>query len=143
MKFIQFDTNSELYKEELELRTEVLRKPLGKVFREEFLQQDSEQLHFSLIDENGVMKACLLIKPLSEEIVKLRQMGVSPGSQGRGLGKRLVEEVEERLKQLGYKHIELHARRYAEGFYLELGYEPVGEEFYEIGIPHIKMGKKL
>jgi predicted GNAT family N-acyltransferase len=37
----------------------------------------------------------------------------------------------------------LHARETAVPFYLKLGYEVVGGQFEEVGIPHFKMEKKL
>lgn len=143
MKFIRFDTRSEKYKEEIKLRDKVLRKPLGMKLTPEFLKSDKDDFHFSLIDDTGKMVACLLIKKISDETVKLRQMAVNEDDRGKGLGKFLIEKTEEALKKEGYSKIELHARMYAKKFYLKSGYEPVGEEFYEIGIPHIKMIKSI
>ncbi|RAQ30601.1 hypothetical protein DPQ25_03690 [Hydrogeniiclostridium mannosilyticum] len=43
----------------------------------------------------------------------------------------------------GHRLLWLNARRTAEGFYLRLGYRRTGEEFLELGIPHIRMEKRL
>lgn len=141
MDFIRFDTGSYLYNLELELRYKVLREPLKLKFTPEFLEADEDDSHFCLLDNNGKMVACLLIKKLSGSKVKLRQMAVSESERGRGLGRSLILKTETLLKKEGIRKIELHARKYAEGFYLKSGYESVGSEFIEIGIPHVKMEK--
>ena len=37
----------------------------------------------------------------------------------------------------------MHARMTAVGFYAKLGYTRVGDGFTEVGIPHVKMEKRL
>ena len=141
MEFFQYDTKSDLYKEEIDLRDKVLRKPLGLKLTPEFLESDKNDLHFCIINKSGRMVACVLIKPLSDKKVKLRQMAVDDQERGKGIGAYLIEKTETILREGGISVIELHARKYAEGFYLKSGYSPIGEEFTEIGIPHIKMVK--
>jgi predicted GNAT family N-acyltransferase len=53
----------------------------------------------------------------------------------------LREEVLRR--PLGLSQVELHARLSAVGFYRGLGYAVVGQEFQELGIPHLKMKRRL
>jgi predicted GNAT family N-acyltransferase len=42
-----------------------------------------------------------------------------------------------------YKKIELHARKIAIDFYQKQNFQQIGEVFYEVGIPHLKMVKIL
>jgi predicted GNAT family N-acyltransferase len=52
--------------------------------------------------------------------------------------------VEELLMNEGrIKRIFLNARGTAIGFYAKLGYTGVGEEFTEVGIPHLRMDKAI
>lgn len=59
-----------------------------------------------------------------------------------GYGKKIMKAtlafIEETLKE---SKIELSAQTYLIAFYKDLGFEPVGEEYLEDGIPHIRMVK--
>ncbi len=143
MKFIRFKTDSPLYDDEIVLRNRVLREPLGMKLTPEFLKKDKDNSHFCLINSDGEMIACLLIKEITKKRIKLRQMAVSENERGKGLGALLIKDTEKILKDEGYSEIELHSREYAKGFYLKSGFIPEGEEFEEIGIPHIKMVKQI
>jgi len=143
MKFIQIVYGSDLHREEIKLRERILRVPLGLRFREQDLASEKDEIRFGLLDSSGTLSACLLIRPMKKGTVKLRQMAVNEELQGTGMGKELIGKVEKELKRDGITDIELHARKYAEGFYLKLGYTVTGEPFEEVGIPHVKMVKKL
>lgn len=143
MKFVEIRYGSDLYKEEIQLRDRMLRVPLGLKFSKNDLDSEKNELRFGLLDEKNKLVACLLIRKINPDVTKLRQMAVDEKLQGRGIGKLLVERVEDELAKSGYKKIELNSRMYAYGFYKRLGYEPVGKEFTEVGIPHIKMEKKI
>lgn len=133
---------SEEYRRARELRHEVLRRPLGRNLYDEDLSAEVGQLHFGLF-EGEALVACVVAVPIAEGKVKLRQMAVSREMQGRGLGSRMLERVEEELVKRGYGEAWLHARACATGFYRRLGFEISGGEFLEVGIPHIEMWKRL
>ncbi len=143
MQLIKIKYKSDMYKEEIKLRDEVLRKPLGLKYKVGDLNAEKNELRFGLLDDNGILVACLLIRILDNDTVKLRQMAVKENLRGLGVGKELIEKVEGVLIEMNFGTIELHSRMYARGFYKKLGYSPVGEKFMEIGIPHIKMVKKI
>jgi len=54
--------------------------------------------------------------------VTLRLVVLTPEHRGRGLGRRLLEEVETAAKRLGALEISLGASGTERGFYLHLGY---------------------
>lgn len=54
--------------------------------------------------------------------VTIAHCGVANAYRGRGVGKALMIEVENRIKDLGYHNITLGAVEGAEGFYAKLGY---------------------
>jgi GNAT superfamily N-acetyltransferase len=58
-------------------------------------------------------------------------LSVRPGRQGRGLGRRLVEAAEERLRGEGFREVDIlvvDVRRELFPFYDRLGYREVGFE---------------
>lgn len=130
------------YRQELALRDEVLRRPLGLVLEGGDVSSDDQQLHFGLFDAGGSLTACVVAVPATALKAKIRQMAVKPARQGQGLGRRLMEELEQELRARGFREFELHARRSAEGFYHRLGYTSEGGEFTEVTIPHVKMVKR-
>lgn len=59
----------------------------------------------------------------------------------KGLGTSLMNKSLQYFKQNGVKSIVLNSQITAVRFYEKLGFNTVGEEFIEAGIPHIKMVK--
>jgi predicted GNAT family N-acyltransferase len=131
------------YDEAIQLRTEVLRRPLGLEFQVEELAQEYDQIHLAAFDPTGRMVAYLNLTPFDAQTVKVRQVAVSPALQGSGIGRSLSTYAEAHAKHLGYAAIVLHARDTARIFYEKMGYEVFGEPFEEVTIPHVKMRKDL
>ena len=132
-----------LYPQVLDLREAVLRRPLGLSLRNEDLSMDaSDTIFVALQDDDTRVAGCVMMHPLpGHKRVKLRAMAVYPELQGSGLGRMLVQAAEAWAWQQGFETIVLHARKTALGFYERLGYEVLGEEFTEVGIPHRLMQK--
>ena len=128
--------------QELQLREEVLRAPLGLTISPQQFADEESQLRFGVTKGNQLI-ACLLGVPLSETLIKLRQMAVRPNLQGGGVGTFLVENTECALVEKGFRLIELNARKTAIEFYRRLGYETQGDEFIEVTIAHVKMTKSI
>ncbi|PSL49713.1 putative GNAT family N-acyltransferase [Chitinophaga niastensis] len=130
----------------LDLRNEVLRKPLGLTFSAEQLQQEMNDIFiagFTQTTENSLLAGGCILTPINEYTVQLRQMAVSPLLQGKGIGREILMFAEQFAVSNGFKILTMHARKEATGFYLKLGYETCGEEFTEVGIPHYEMRKNL
>jgi predicted GNAT family N-acyltransferase len=130
------------YEKGVELRYQVLRKPLGIEYSAADLAREVNDLHVGAFSE-GTLVGCLFLTALSADIVKMRQVAVSPAHQGHGVGRSLVEFSESLSRQRGARAMVLHARDTAVPFYLALGYEREGGLFTEVGIPHLKMHKAL
>jgi predicted GNAT family N-acyltransferase len=142
MTFIEIHFGTSAYHTECALRHVVLRAPLGLSLHDEDLSQERDQLHFGLLD-GGTLAACVIAVLLSPTEAKIRQMAVRPEHQGKGCGRRMIEELERYLIAKGISHISMHARMSAEGFYEKLGYLRTGDEFTEVGIPHVRMEKRV
>lgn len=132
-----------LYAESIKLRSDILRKPLGLEFSIEELVAESNYLHFGLINDCNDLLACLYLKPDEDGDLQLKQMAVKNEFQDMGLGRKLINGVEEIMKLSEFNEIYLHARESAKGFYMKLGYEIKGDLFTEMGLSHVKMMKKI
>lgn len=140
IKHIKF--NSEEYKQELVLRNEVLKKPLGFDISELNLESEINDFHIGLYFENKLIGVLVLTK-LNNLDIQMRQVAVDELYRNKNVGKQLVEYSETFLIQLGFKKIVLNARKNVVKFYEKLGYYTIGEEFIEVSIPHFKMEKLL
>ena len=89
------------------------------------------------------MLGCCLLTKVEPDGVRLRQMAVKTGLQGKGIGRVLMQFAENIARDRGNKKIVMHARKTAVGFYEKLGYKVVGSEFHEVTIPHFVMEKQL
>lgn len=130
------------YYEMVSLRQLVLRTPLGLHLKPADLERENDNLFLGCY-ENHKLIACCLLKKLSKDEMKIRQVAVLPGMQGKNLGKQLMQFAENFSLNEGCRLVSLHARFNVVDFYKKLGYTTVGEAFEEIGILHYKMEKVL
>ena len=133
---------SDLYQKMVELRTEILRKPLGLVYTEAQLAAEKSDLLLVATETDQVIGCCILT-PLENKQIQLRQMAVANNQQGKGIGAEIVIFAEKTAIEKGFKTLILHARKHAVGFYQKLGYQAFGDEYEEVGIPHFSMRKEL
>ncbi|MBS3913815.1 MAG: GNAT family N-acetyltransferase [Bacteroidetes bacterium] len=141
-KVIVAEFGSNLQIQSIGLRYEILRKPLGLKFTAEELLTENSETHILAITDHLVC-GCMLLKPLHNEVVKMRQVAVAKHLQSFGIGNAMVQFAEEWCRNAGYKCIELHARDTAVKFYLNHQYQVFGNPFTEVGIPHLAMKKDL
>jgi len=130
------------YEQMVGLRYDVLRKPLGLQFSQEYLAKDKDATLIAAY-ESGEIQGCCILRERTDGRLQLQQMAVAASSQGKGTGRKLIKFAETTALTTGSNELFLHSRKYAAGFYEKLGYQPYGEEFEEVGIPHIKMKKHL
>ncbi|MGD7652413.1 MAG: GNAT family N-acetyltransferase [Verrucomicrobiales bacterium] len=142
MEVREFRVDEPVYQESLDLRDRFLRIPLGLSIHDDDLTDEGGQVHVGLFD-GGELVASVILKDLGGGCGKLRQMVVEESRQGRGLGRRLIEGLEDVARSRGFSFIEMAARLTARGFYEALGYVAEGDVFPEVGIDHIRMVKRL
>ncbi|RYY38646.1 MAG: GNAT family N-acetyltransferase [Chitinophagaceae bacterium] len=130
------------YQQMIQLREEILRRPLGMQFDTEELESERQNILMAAYEEDQMLGCCMLVEE-APDTVRLRQMAVLDDLQGKGIGKALMNFAENIARDRGYKKITMHARRNAQGFYEKMGYRKKGEEFHEITIPHYVMEKQL
>jgi predicted GNAT family N-acyltransferase len=136
------DHGSREYKQMVDLRYDILRKPLGLSFTPEELEREKEDILIGAFDDERILACCLLTK-IDDGSIKLRQMAVQNSQQGKGIGATMMNFAENVARDRGYRIMAMHARKTATGFYEKLGYAVAGDEFEEVTIPHYVMQKKL
>ncbi|WP_336515317.1 GNAT family N-acetyltransferase [Pollutibacter soli] len=136
------DHGSPEYKKMVDLRFEILRKPLGLSFTHDELDREKEDILIGAFDDDKLLACCLITK-VDQATCKLRQMAVQNSQQGKGIGFTMMNFAENIARDRGFKNMSMHARKTAIGFYEKLGYRINGNEFLEVTIPHYVMEKKL
>lgn len=136
------DYGTREYDQMVQLRYLILRKPLGLEFTEEELGGDKEDILLGCF-ENGKLIGCCALKKMDKDTLRLRQMAVNAGLQGKGIGRAILVFAENIACDFGYHKMIMYARKPAMGFYEKLGYKPYGDEFTEVTLPHYAMEKKL
>jgi len=74
---------------------------------------------------------------------KAERVAVLRPYRGEGLGRRLMERVENEAREQDCSRMRLNAQTHVEDFYAKLGYETVSDVFPEAGIPHVEMQTDL
>ena len=142
MPLKEFDYGTKEYEQMLELRYEVLRKPLGLDFSEAELTRSKTDILMGCFDDDE-MQGCCMLTDKGDKVAKLRQMAVRKKYQGAGIGTELLLYAEDIARVKGFEKIVMHARATAIGFYEKVGYRIVGDTFLELGIQHYLMEKEI
>ena len=74
---------------------------------------------------------------------KAERVAVLETARGRGLGRRLMDAIAARARELGLSTIRLNAQVAVIPFYERLGYRAEGDVFVEAGIDHRAMTRSL
>jgi len=130
------------YQQMVDLRHELLRKPLKLQFSPVELSKEKHDILIGAFEEKELLGCCILSK-LEEHCVKLRQMAVSMNKQKNGVGTALLQFAENHARENGYQLLFMHARETAIQFYEKAGYQICGDCFKEVGIRHYRMEKVL
>lgn len=99
-------------------------------------ENDDKSTHF-LATSNGEPCGAARWRK-TENGYKLERFAVLPNFRGKGVGVHLVRAVLSDLPEEA-AHIYLNAQVSAVNFYLQLGFQPIGEQFEEAGIMHQQM----
>ncbi len=128
--------------ESLALRRRVFIEEQGVPEADELDGRDGECTHFLARDVRGAAVGCARLRPYGGKL-KVERVAVLPELRGSGLGRALMDAVEERARTLRRGSLFLHAQVAVVGFYEKLGWVSVGDVFEEAGIAHRKMEKRL
>ena len=119
MKEVQYGTDE--YEKTIDIRNDAFRKPQGLNIRDEDLSGDKELLMFAgYID--GEMMSTVFLAHKDEKTAQVKSVIVIDKYKGLGLGKYLMDFIEDLAKEEGYEKMILMGRVKVEEFYKKLGY---------------------
>ena len=102
------DHGSKEYQQMLDLRYQMLRKPLGLYFTKEHMEAEARDILIGCFDEEK-LEGCCILTEIDPKTVRLRQMAVSSGLQGKGIGRVLMSFAENIARDRGYRRLTMHA----------------------------------
>lgn len=108
----------------------------------EFDGKDEECEHL-IAYQNGEAVGTTRLRELDSNTLKIERLAVIQTARKQGVATALMQKSLQFARDRDYTQIVLNAQTYIKPFYLKLGFEPVGEEFLEAGIVHIKMIQNL
>jgi len=128
--------------EAVAIRRRVFIEEQGVPEADELDGKDAERTHFLARDVRGRAVGCACLRPYGAQH-KVERVAVLPEHRGTGLGRDLMAAVEARARSVDARDLVLHAQASVVEFYEKLGWTSVGARFFEAGIEHQKMGKRL
>lgn len=143
MEVKQILTNEDLEKA-FYIRKEVFVKEQNVPLEDEFDQYDhlnGECDHILVVVDEAIAGTGRI--RFVDGVGKLERICILPSYRKLGLGKVIVEKLEQLAIEKGIENVKLHGQTHAEMFYKRLGYKTASEVFMEDGIPHILMIKEF
>ena len=128
--------------EAVAIRRRVFIEEQGVPEADELDGKDAQRTHFLARDAAGRAVGCACLRPYDARL-KVERVAVLPELRGSGLGRELMEAVEEHARELGARELVLHAQASVVAFYEKLAWSCSGPRFFEAGIEHQKMGKRV
>ena len=104
------------------LRYRILRQPWGQQLGSERNEGDATGIHLALYDFDGI-KAIARLDGSGRGEGQVRFVAVETNVQGKGFGKRIMQEAESISISRGDTQMILHAREIAVDFYKSQGYQ--------------------
>ena len=95
---------------------------------------DAAATHFIALDHGSAIGCARLLAD-----GHLGRMAVLPAWRGKGVGRALLNAVLHAARQQRLGWLYLNAQTHAAGFYTRFGFQPVGAEFPDADIPHLRM----
>jgi predicted GNAT family N-acyltransferase len=135
-------TDDPEYEQMKALRLEVLLNPIGVPSSYINSEKEKNDLLVAAFD-NGNMIGCCILTRIGDDCLQLRQMAVDTKMQGTGVGAAIIEFAEEVAQKRSVNLLMMHARDAVIPFYEKCGYTIAGEQFFEVGIPHHRMEKRI
>ena len=77
-------------------------------------------------DEDGRVLGCAAVHVLWEDLAEVRTLAVHPSMRGTGVGRRLLEEVIRRGRELGVRR--MFCLTFAVDFFASAGFRTIGED---------------
>ena len=144
MIVIRAPKTSEEFMQYFQLRWKILRKPWLQPMGSEKDGLEQQAIHRAVFNESNEILAVARLHIENNTVGFIRYMAVNSSMQRKGLGKKLMLELEQEAEKRNIAKICLNAREQALPFYFSLGYNDCGLAHLLYGqVQHIKMEKEL
>ena len=125
-------------------RWRLLRGPWGEPRGSEQDEHETSAHHLMVCADDGNVIGVGRVHFNTPGEAQIRYMAVDEDCRGQGIGRALLERLEETARQHGAVHIMLNARKPVAKFYEKLGYRITGDAHTLFKrIPHVHMEKDL
>ena len=125
------------------LRTAVFIEEQGIAREDEWDEADATAVHAVVTNLLGMPVATGRLLQQAPGEGRIGRMAVDRALRGSGVGRQLIQALQQAAFERGDRRIVLSAQRSAEGFYQRLGYVPEGAPYDEVGIAHIGMARSF
>jgi len=129
------------------VRTAVFIVEQGIAVEEEWDEWDARALHAVAFDARGEpVGTGRLLPPAFDADARtghIGRMAVLASARKSGVGGAILQALMRAAPAQGFAVIVLHAQKYVSSFYARHGFIAEGEEFLEVGIPHVTMRAHL
>ena len=105
----------------------------------EWDEADASALHALARNRLGLPLATGRLVVREPGVARIGRMAVRSDLRGSGVGRAVLRALLDEARRRGLRQAVLHAQLTAAGFYQREGFEPAGEVFEEVGIPHQTM----
>ncbi|WP_225418584.1 GNAT family N-acetyltransferase [Loigolactobacillus iwatensis] len=111
---------------------------------DEFDQHDTSKTSYAVMyTDNEQPVATGRLQFIDAATIQPGRIATLSEYRGQGLGAQVINALEEVGQHQGYQKSLIHSERTAQGFYEQLGYQPVSGTFIEDGIPCVLVSKTL
>ncbi|WP_462406345.1 GNAT family N-acetyltransferase [Gracilibacillus sp. Marseille-QA3620] len=139
---IKIVTNEEELQQAYQVRKIVFVDEQKVPVEEEIDHLEEESTHFLVMNENDEPIGAGRFR-IVDNYGKVERICVLPQARSTGVGRSLMEAIEQHALSQGLEITKLNAQVQAIPFYKSLGYGIISEEFLDAGIPHRTMKKRL
>ena len=140
MRKIEYGTDD--YEVSIDIRNEAFRKPWGMDIRDEDLSGDKNMDMYGAY-LNDAMIATVFLAEDDKDTARVKSVAILDQYRKLGLGRYLMDFIEDKARDKGYSKVNLMGRVSVEGFYHKLDYTTLSEPYDYHTIPHIDMTKEL
>ena len=127
-------------KQAIEIRQKVFVEEQG--FQNEFDDIDYTAVHFVVFDDwEKPIATCRVFLDTQRNTYVLGRLAVTKENRRKDIGRLIVEEAEEYIRNIGGEELQLHAQCRITAFYNKLGFSSLGDVEDDEGCPHIWMRK--
>jgi len=119
------------------LRYRVLREPFGYPKGTEKDDYEPISEHFMAISENGEVVGVAKLYEKAEGVGHVSHLAVAPDYQHKGIGHLLLQNMEQRAREKGFKIIGTTARTTASAYFERFGFRVVGIPTPHLGTTHL------